>query len=111
MTERKRSLCKGKFVGRWAAKSRTTFAKRVTTDESAIVNVTLTEGRLGYIPATELCKGIERIEWQMPRSSLTCPKCGSPEYFALGELGLLFWVRCRACGWDFVFSRPSVRTK
>ena len=83
MMGQKPSLCKSKFAGQWEAKSQTIFVKPETREESVVVHA-------------------------MARA---CPKCGSPEYFALGELGLLFWVRCRACGWDFAFSRPSIRTK
>jgi translation initiation factor 2 beta subunit (eIF-2beta)/eIF-5 len=29
-----------------------------------------------------------------------CPRCGCPYSSLLGRLGRLFWLRCRACGWD-----------
>jgi len=30
----------------------------------------------------------------------TCPKCGGPGAL-LGQLGNLWWFRCRDCGWEF----------
>src|SRR5881628_3858088 len=81
MTGQRPSLCKSEFAKRWGARSRTTFAKPETREESVVVGAMVNE----------------------------CPKCGSSEYLTLGELGLVLWVRCRMCGWDF--SLPQTRTK
>ena len=32
----------------------------------------------------------------------TCPQCGGPEANLLGALGTMVYLRCRACGWDYV---------
>jgi len=31
----------------------------------------------------------------------SCPMCGSKEAVLLGNLGMLLYARCRACGWDY----------
>jgi len=33
-----------------------------------------------------------------------CPACGSFEFSELGTLGVLYWVRCNACGIDIGLS-------
>ena len=30
-----------------------------------------------------------------------CPQCGHDDSVLLGKLGMLLYVRCRACGWDY----------
>lgn len=34
-------------------------------------------------------------------SEYACPNCGCKESNELGTLGLIYWVRCCACGSDF----------
>ena len=82
MTGQRPSLCKSKFAKRWGARSRTTFAKPETREESVVVHAMVN----------------------------ACPKCGSSEYLTLGELGLVLWVRCRMCGWDFSLPTRDTRT-
>ena len=31
----------------------------------------------------------------------SCPQCGHDDSVPLGTLGMLLYVRCRACGWDY----------
>src|SRR5438445_6349997 len=41
-----------------------------------------------------------------------CPWCHTVgPYVALGQLGLLFWVRCRYCGMDFSLPTRTTRSR